>query len=223
MTRVLNIYIEGTHGSQNALYAFFFLPALMLQNPSISSKTKDNVNALKRRFKLWCERKVNELIKESQLLQKRLSKGKPNTSEKTLLRNFTNTVTSGNVGLAGKLIDGTTSSSLEPTPEVINHLKKKHSPAEPANPEILIKGTPETVLERLYAELTGEYIKKVALKCSGGAAPCGMNAQGAKRFLCSESFGIRSTVYVEPSQDSRASWPLQTPTLHQSCPSYRVD
>ena len=32
MIRVLNIYIEGTHGSQNALYASFILPALMLQS-----------------------------------------------------------------------------------------------------------------------------------------------------------------------------------------------
>ena len=123
------MYIEGTHGSQNALYAFFILPALMLQKPSKNSKTKDNVNALQRRFELWCKGNV----KESKLLQKRLWKGKSNTSESTSLRNFTNAVTSGKVGLAGKLIDGTTSSSLEPTPEVINQLKKKHPPAEPAN------------------------------------------------------------------------------------------
>ena len=123
MTRILNIYIDGTHESQNALYAFFILPALMLQKLSKNSKTKDNVNALQRSFELWCEGNLRELIKESKLLQKPMSKGKSNTSEQTLLRNFTNAVTSGNVGLAG-LIDGTTSSSLELTPEVINLLKK---------------------------------------------------------------------------------------------------
>ena len=52
MTRVLKIYVDGTNGSQNALYAFFILPALMLQKPSKNSKTKDNVNALQRRFEL---------------------------------------------------------------------------------------------------------------------------------------------------------------------------
>ena len=123
----------------------------MLQKPSKNSNTKDSVNAQQQRFEVWCEGNVRELIKESKLLQKRLSKGKSNTTESTLLRNFTNAVTSGNVGLAGKLIDGTTSSSLEPTPEVINQLKKKHPPAEPANPEILIKGTPESLPESLYA------------------------------------------------------------------------
>ena len=46
MTRVLNIFHDGTHGSQNALYAFFILPASMLRKPSDYSKTKDNVNAL---------------------------------------------------------------------------------------------------------------------------------------------------------------------------------
>ena len=58
-------------------------------------------------------------------------------------------------------------------------------------PEILIKGTPESVPESLYAELTGEYIRNLALKCSGGARPGGLNAQGAKGILCSESFGNR--------------------------------
>ena len=109
LTRVLKIYIDGTHGWQNALYASFMLPALMLQKPSENSKTKDNVNALQRRFERWREGNVKELKKESKLMQKRMSKGKSNTSESTLLRNFTNALTSGNVGLAGKLVDGTTS------------------------------------------------------------------------------------------------------------------
>ena len=40
MTRVLNIYIDDTHGSQNALYAFFILPALMLQKLSKTPKQR---------------------------------------------------------------------------------------------------------------------------------------------------------------------------------------
>ena len=124
VTRVLNIYIDGTHGSQKALYVFFILPILMLQKLSENSKTKDIVNALQRKFKLWREYNVKELLKESKLLQKRMLKGKSNTTDSTLLPNFTNAVTSGNVGLAGKLIDGATSSSLEPTPKVINQLRK---------------------------------------------------------------------------------------------------
>ena len=125
MTRVLSIYIDGTHGSQNAPDPFFILAALMFQKPSTSSKTKDNVNALQRRFELWCEGNNKELIKESKLMQKRMPKGNSNTSESTILQNFTKAVTSSNVVLAGKLIDATTSSSVEPTPEVINQLKKK--------------------------------------------------------------------------------------------------
>ena len=82
------------------------------------------MNALQRRFELWTGGNVKELRKESKLLQKRMSRRKSNTSESTLLRNFTNPVTSGDVGLAGKLIDGTTSSPLEPTPEDIKQLKE---------------------------------------------------------------------------------------------------
>ena len=68
---------------------------------------------------------------------------------------------------------------------------KKHPLAELANPEFLIKGTPESVSESLYAELTGEHIKKVALKCSGDTGSSDLNAQGAKRILCCQSFGNR--------------------------------
>ena len=42
----------------------------------------------------------------------------------------------------------------------------------------------------LYAELTGEYIRKVAVKCSGSAGQSGLNAQGAKRILCSDSYSF---------------------------------
>ena len=65
MTRVLNIHIEDTYGSLNALYTFFILPALMLQKPYKNSKTKDKVNALQRRFELWCKGNVRKLTKES--------------------------------------------------------------------------------------------------------------------------------------------------------------
>ena len=200
MTQVLNIYLDGTHGSQNAPYAFFILPALRLQKPSGNSKTKDNVNALQGRFEPWCERNVRELIKDSKLPQKRLSKGQSNTSENTLFRNFTIAVTSGNVGLAGKLIDETTNSSLESTSKVINQLKK-HPSAEPANTEILIKGTPGSVTESLYAELTGKYIKKVALMSSGGAGPSGLDAKGAKKSCGRRVLDIGATTYMEPWQD----------------------
>ena len=52
VTRVPNINIEGTHGSQNALHAFLILLALMFRKPSKNSKTKDNMNAQQRRFQL---------------------------------------------------------------------------------------------------------------------------------------------------------------------------
>ena len=119
-----------------------------------------------------------------------MSKGISNISENTLLRNFINAVTSGNVGLAGKLIEGTMSSYLEATPEFINQLKKtpscwasqlgnshkRHTRVRPgespcrANRWVHKKSGPEVYWRR----------RTKWLECTSG-----------KIILCSESFGNR--------------------------------
>ena len=55
-----------------AMKALMVMPALLLQKPSKSSKTKDHLNALHRRLKLWDDGKIAELIREGKTIQSQL-------------------------------------------------------------------------------------------------------------------------------------------------------
>ena len=45
------------------------MPALLLQKPSKTSKTKDHLKALERRLRLWEEGNITELVNESIIIQ----------------------------------------------------------------------------------------------------------------------------------------------------------
>ena len=48
------------------------MPALLLQKPSRKSKSRNHLVALERRFKLWNEGNIYELLDESKEIQERL-------------------------------------------------------------------------------------------------------------------------------------------------------
>ena len=48
------------------------MPALLLQKPSRKSKSRNHLAALERRFKLWNEGNIYELLDESKEIQERL-------------------------------------------------------------------------------------------------------------------------------------------------------
>ena len=52
------------------------LPILLLQKPSATSKTKDNTENLTKYLALWKQGKIDELISEGRVAQKRLTSGK---------------------------------------------------------------------------------------------------------------------------------------------------
>ena len=51
-------------------------PSLLLQKLSATSKTKDHIENLTKHLALWKEGKINELIAEEKVIQKRLTSGK---------------------------------------------------------------------------------------------------------------------------------------------------
>ena len=59
-----------------SIKVFMVLPSLLLQKPSATSKTKDHIENLIKRLALWKEGKIDELISEGKVIQKRLKPGK---------------------------------------------------------------------------------------------------------------------------------------------------
>ena len=72
VTRLMKLWINDTPLRKIALKAAHIMPALLLQKPYKPSKSKDHHAALKRRLKLWEERKIEELLYEGQTIQERL-------------------------------------------------------------------------------------------------------------------------------------------------------
>ena len=63
-----------------AMKAVHIMPALLFQNPSKTSKSRDHVKALERRLDLWHKGKIRELLEEAETLQPCL----PKPSEKEI-------------------------------------------------------------------------------------------------------------------------------------------
>ena len=72
VTRLMKLWINDTPLWKIALKAVHVMPALLLQKPSQSSKSKDHHAALERRLKLWEEGKIEELLYKGKTIQGRL-------------------------------------------------------------------------------------------------------------------------------------------------------
>ena len=72
VTRLIKLWINDTPLRKIALKAVHVMPALLLQKPSKSSKSKDHHADLERRIKLWEEGKIEELFYEGQTMQEKL-------------------------------------------------------------------------------------------------------------------------------------------------------
>ena len=61
ISRLLNLWTNDTSLRNTAWKAIHVMPALLLQKPIKSSKTKDHLKALERRLRLWEEGHITNL------------------------------------------------------------------------------------------------------------------------------------------------------------------
>ena len=73
-TKMLNFWTDNSPLNLIAHKALH-VPALLLQKPSKTSKSKDNLAALSKCLELWDDGKISELLYESIAIQERLSNG----------------------------------------------------------------------------------------------------------------------------------------------------
>ena len=122
---------------------------LLLQRPHSRSKPKDHSTCLTRRLKLWQEGEFEELLAEGHALQQKLfsQRWKP-TSSSTLARTFTKLMWQGRTTAAVRLLTGSDSgrvlqvndsviSGQADTSTVLDVLKSKHPPPQPATTDSL--------------------------------------------------------------------------------------
>lgn len=74
LTRLTNSWSERSPLRAVAMKAMSIMPALLLQNTSKNSKSKDYTKALERRLKNWRSGNLLDLFDEAKIIQSRLPK-----------------------------------------------------------------------------------------------------------------------------------------------------
>ena len=104
VTRLIKLWIIDTPLRKIALKAVRVMPALVLQKPSKSSKSKDHHIALERRLKLWDEGKIEELFYEGQTMQEKLKSSDISMTIAKISMKVRILISKGNVNGALKLL-----------------------------------------------------------------------------------------------------------------------
>ena len=152
------------------------MPALLLQKPFKSSKSKDHVKCLERRLNLWMEGEFNELSLECRAIQGRLLHSTAKQAE-SITKRFSDLMFLGKVNAALKLFSKEGLSGLVTT-KVWRPFNSRPSEQNPSY------------------NISGDWRRSHPIndcKTKGSSGPSQMDANMWHRMLLSKSFGDRST------------------------------
>ena len=93
------------------------LPGLLLQKPSKESKSKDHVDALKRRLSLWRDGELLDLLTECDTIQKRIKSSLPRNSQESISKRFASLMKKGKANAAVKLLTSSMEGGILPLDE----------------------------------------------------------------------------------------------------------
>ena len=179
--------------------AIHVMPALLLQKPSKTSKSKDHVKALERRLELWRKGEIISLMREAETLQSRLPKPTDKRDIASISKRFKNLMENGNVNGAIKLLtDNMAGGILSLNDETIETLRQKHPEARETNEDVIMQGPTPTVDPIVYDVIDESLVLKAAQVTKGGSGPSGLDADGWRKPLTSK-------VYGDASKDLRTS------------------
>ena len=165
-----------------ALTMLMIMPALLLQKPSVKSKTKDHVEYLTKRLLWWKDGDINSLIREGEAIQKRLKRKKHTKDHKEKV--FVRLMLNGKVSAALRWIGKESTSVLEVADDVLQVLKDKHPSATPASEDAILNGPKTKVEDVIYENINSDLIQRCIKQMAGSAGPSGLDTDGWKRILC---------------------------------------
>jgi len=184
----LKCFNNNTDFQGIALKVFMILPSLLLQKPSKTSKAKDHTKCLGERLKLWNEGKLDTLMKECQIIQRKIKTSK-NRSSEDVSRIFSRLMFVGKVSAALKFLDKNSENGvLEPTEEVITLLHEKHPEPAAIQPGTLFEGPLQPVSPAHFSDIDEQTVMKAALRTKGSAGPSHFDSDQFSRILCSKHF-----------------------------------
>ena len=187
---MLNFWTDNSPLKLIALKALHIMPALLLQKPSKTSKSKDHLAALSRCLQLWDDGKISELLYKSPTIQERLSNGNYGMNIAKISSKFKNLMQKGYVNGALKLLTNNMSNGILPlTDETLQVLHAKHLENKEATLDVLLQGPIRQLHPVVYDDSDEALVMKTAMKTKGDSGPSGLDADGWRRILVSNSFG----------------------------------
>lgn len=188
MASLFQSYVDASAREKVALKAAMVLPALVLQKPSKTSKSKDHIKCMERRHSLWKQDNFKALLEEGRAIQGRFQ---PNRRAESMQisRRFTELMGQGKVKEANRLIsDGGSAKVLLMNDQVDEHRTvydvplEKHLAGGELQHDIVSEPTGRKVHPVIFDEITGLSIMEAALHTEGSAGPSGLDAYAWKRM-----------------------------------------
>ena len=190
-------YAEASTREKIALKAAMVMPALILQKPFKTSKSKDHVQCIERRLSIWKQGNFKGLLEEGRAIQGRFQPNRRVERTQTSQR-FAELMGQGKIKEATRLISDGGGSRVLPLDEQVDEhrtvydvLIEKHPEGAELQPDIIIETTGQSVHPVIFKEITGASIMEAALHTNGSAGPSGLDSHAWKR-MCS-SFQKAST------------------------------
>ena len=161
---------------------------LLLQKPSAASKTKHHIENITKRLALWKEGKIDELISEGQVIQKRLTSGKRNERD-NIERVFAKLMFEGKINAGSRYLTENNNHGILPsTPETIKELKKEHPEPAKIYKDALLTGPTQKIPSSYFDKIDENLIQKAAKKTGGAAGPSHFDSEQFRRILCNKHF-----------------------------------
>lgn len=138
MTRLFHECVNDSPLKILSLKMLMIMPCLLLQKPNRISKSKENFNALKRRFLLWKNGDFDALVREARYLQSQLVFRPGTRTFEEKAQQFNGLMTRGKIVPALRLLNDIDSSGvLNLTKETMTTLQTKHPEGQDRHEEYI--------------------------------------------------------------------------------------
>lgn len=201
LARLFQSYADQSAMEAVALKAAMILPALVLQKPFRTSKSKDHIVCMERRMGLWCAGNFEAILEEGRAIQSRLTQYASRRDNDNDARRFAELMMKGRLREATRLLSGESGRVLpldrdvDESTTVRDILRDKHPNGEPLKFSAIAPSEENSFHPVIFEQITGASILNASLHTDGSAGPSGMDAYAWRR-LCG-SFQKASTNLCE--------------------------
>ena len=195
MARLFDAFASQSTIEDFAIKAALILPTLLLQKPFRKSKYRDHSRCLMRRWEMWKDGAIQDLVSEGATIQKHLKSSKSRPLQSSTA--FSQSMLQGNVKKALRFLSDESQQGVLDLDDigadgklVKDILLEKHPAARPLNSDCLVPPRDNDFHPVLFEAITAEAIKSAATHTFGAAGPSGVDAWVWRRLCC--AFGNSS-------------------------------